>query len=154
MESFMIWVIWITVFTSIFLFAYGFIVEWGRRQRVKVRVGTLGSVPDSTLLPGAPGAKEKTSQVKAWMIQGLKTSGEWALPDQKKAPVVVHLVNYEDNPQPFTIRLVPERFFRGSRLRCSLLTLEGQKHPFSLDNGNSLRIPVINPWVILLVEKD
>jgi tight adherence protein C len=77
----MLWIIWITVFTSFFLFARGFIAVWDRRQRVKVRVGNPGPGSASPLLRHQP---KQPSGLKEWTIDKLIFAGQWALPDMNK----------------------------------------------------------------------
>jgi hypothetical protein len=76
-----------------------------------------------------------------------------ALPSQKDAPVVVHLINYADDPQPFTVQLDRERFFGDSVFTCTMLSLDGKKQQLNLKDNSILQIPTINPWAILVVEK-
>jgi tight adherence protein C len=77
----MIWIIWVTVFASFFLITYGLSAEWGRRQRLKVRLGDPGPRSVSPLLRPQT---EQPSTAKQWLIHGLTRSGQWVLPDLDK----------------------------------------------------------------------
>lgn len=77
----MLLLIWLTVFASIFLFTYGFITVWDRRQRLRVRMESTGPGAVSPLL------RHQTLQpsgLKEWVLNRLITAGEWVLPDLEK----------------------------------------------------------------------
>jgi tight adherence protein C len=76
----MIWIIWATIFATFFLLAMGFVTVWNRRQRMKVRLTSLGPESGSPLL----WAKEQSSSFPEWLLNWLSFSGQWALPDLEK----------------------------------------------------------------------
>ncbi len=72
----MIWIIWSAVFIATALMAYGLETVWHRRQRVRVRAGDPGPLPDSPFL--------RQKSTSGW-LDWLAFSGQWALPDMEKA---------------------------------------------------------------------
>ena len=94
-----------------------------------------------------------------------------ALPGQADAPVVVHLVDWSENPTPFELSLNPAVFFGNRPLKIKLLTptpFDKEQHAQvelsrsygelvetrTLDAGytTNLSLPPIKPWALLVVE--
>lgn len=75
-----------------------------------------------------------------------------AKPGDQQAPVVIHLVDWRDQPAPFAVSLDPRRFFPGQSLRVRL-ERPGQA-PESLGGGlmTTIRLPALTPWGVLVVE--
>ena len=76
----MLWTILGVVFIAMFLFAYGLSVTWARKNKVRVRADSPGPISSSTLLHPQP----RGSRFKAWSVEWLAYSGQWALPDMDK----------------------------------------------------------------------
>jgi tight adherence protein C len=77
----MIWIIWAMTFTIFFLLTFGFVTEWNRRNRVKIRVTSPDPGTESPMLRGP---KDQSSSVKEFLVQRLTVWGQWALPDLEK----------------------------------------------------------------------
>ncbi len=97
-----------------------------------------------------------------------------AKPDQADAPVVVHLLDWRDEPQPFTVAVQPEAFFGPVSLRFRLFTpvlpYDKAVHDRAFDTkdysplvrevelargvANTVELPALKPWGILVVEPD
>ena len=96
-----------------------------------------------------------------------------AVPGQPDAPVVIHLVDYSDQPAPFTITLDPLRLFGNRPMKLRLLVppeyvkgvheaAEDAKDFTPLSKSLALpggcvtmvRIPGLDPWGILVLEPD
>jgi hypothetical protein len=94
-----------------------------------------------------------------------------ALPQQPQAAVVVHLVDWSTEPQPFSVVLDPRRFFGNRSLRVRLLTpgpYDAAVHDQAAETGNMQRLsvvkeyalgrqtdielPALQPWGLLVVE--
>ena len=94
-----------------------------------------------------------------------------ALPGNRDAPVVVHLVDWSDDPAPFKLMVEPGRFFGDRPLRIRLLQpmpYARAKHEAAAETGEfeplsqavvlsegrytSVDVPALNPWGMVLVE--
>jgi len=78
-----------------------------------------------------------------------------AKPQDPAAPVVIHLVSWQDTPSPFVIRIDPRQFPSGVSKHI-LLLLPGQapRKITPTEHGNaeiSVEIPALNPWGVLLL---
>ncbi len=96
-----------------------------------------------------------------------------AQPGKADAPVVIHLVNWSDDMRPAGVILNPKRFFSGNDdLKVTLLTpkpynaavheqsqacndfsLLVETHVLARGGGNLLKVPGLDPWGVLVVEK-
>jgi hypothetical protein len=97
-----------------------------------------------------------------------------AVPGAADAPVAVHLVDWREEPQPFAVSLRPQAFFGERPLRLRLFTpglphdreahdaayrsgdYRGLVREIELARGyaNTVEIPALAPWGILVVEPD
>ena len=94
-----------------------------------------------------------------------------AIPGDTEAPVVIHLVDWSETPEPFTLALRPSRLFGDRPLRLRLFTpapFDGDVHKQAEDTHAydnlakctqladgyvaSVRVPRLSPWGILVVE--
>jgi hypothetical protein len=96
-----------------------------------------------------------------------------AQPDQPEAPVVIHLVDWREDPQSFALRLDPARFFPGRTVSATLHqpaaydatvhetaaathdheALSQQQQTLVIDTGElQLELPALNPWGILVLQ--
>jgi len=96
-----------------------------------------------------------------------------AVPGDRDAAVVIHLVDWTDAPEPFSLTLLPSAFFGSRALQFRLLTPrpyeaaehEGAEASKNYDGlvrvdaleasgakGTTLEIPALSPWGILVVE--
>jgi len=76
----MLWTILGVVFIAMFFLAYGLSVTWASKKKIEVRAGSPGPIPGSTLLHPKP----QGSRFKAWSMEWLAYSGQWALPNMDK----------------------------------------------------------------------
>jgi len=78
-----------------------------------------------------------------------------ARPQEPRAPIVVHLVNWQDNPHSFTIRINRQRFSQEALSRASFFTPGRSPQELSLkETGEAyvtLEVPSLNPWGILVL---
>ena len=96
-----------------------------------------------------------------------------AIPGEADGAVVVHLVDWSDNPQPLRLTLNPEAFFGDKPLKLTLLTpapYDKSRHAVAeetrsygrlssttpLDGGyaTSVSLPALGPWGLVVVEPD
>jgi hypothetical protein len=96
-----------------------------------------------------------------------------ALPGKVDAPVVVHLIDWSEEPQPFELSLSPGAFFGGRPLKVKLLkpaTFDKARHAraeqsqsygglvetAALEGGYTatLSLPAVTPWALLVIEPD
>ncbi|MFW6169520.1 MAG: chitobiase/beta-hexosaminidase C-terminal domain-containing protein, partial [Planctomycetota bacterium] len=96
-----------------------------------------------------------------------------ALPGKKDSPIVVHLIDWSDNPQPFELSLNPTAFFGDSPLRLTLLApapYDRARHARAEENRSygglvettaleggyqaSFSLPAVTPWALLVIEPD
>ncbi len=96
-----------------------------------------------------------------------------SLPGDEDAPVVIHLVDWSDNPQPFGVSLRPAAFFGDRSLKTTLLrptSFDKQQHAHAKESGSygdlvetvsltgghttNLSLPAVKPWAMLIVEPD
>jgi hypothetical protein len=94
-----------------------------------------------------------------------------AKPGCPNAPVVIHLINWSDAPQPFQLSLRPGIIFGGRQFRAVLITpapYQQKAHDEAFDSKNyeklvqrtvlavgqdsSVDIPPLQPWGILVLE--
>jgi hypothetical protein len=92
------------------------------------------------------------------------------LPAQPDAPIVVHLVDWSEDPQPFTVSLNPQTLFAGRPLSVSLITpepYERQAHEAAFESGDysvcskevplatghvtTCQLPPLRPWGLLVL---
>jgi len=78
-----------------------------------------------------------------------------AVPNSAEAPVVIHLLDWRDDPQPMRLQLVTRRFARQGPLRAELL--QPGREPLALDvrateTHTILEIPKLNPWGLVTVK--
>ena len=76
----MLWTTLGAVFIAMFLLAYGLSVAWARKKKIEVRADSPGPISGSTVLHPKP----RESRVKAWSMEVLAYSGQWALPNMDK----------------------------------------------------------------------
>jgi len=95
------------------------------------------------------------------------------LPGQPNTPVAVHLVDWSDQPKPFTLALDPRRLHGDRPVRVRLLTPSAydkaahdaaektrsygalsQTRPLPSGHMTMFEIPALNPWGIVVVEPD
>ena len=76
----MLWTALVVVFIAMFFFAYGLSVTWAGKNKVRVRADSPGPISGSTLLHPKP----QESRFKAWSMDWLAYSGQWALPNMDK----------------------------------------------------------------------
>jgi hypothetical protein len=97
-----------------------------------------------------------------------------ARPDEAAAPVVVHLIDWREQPQPFALSLRPRAFFGNLPLRLRLFTPGLPHDPAAHDeayrSGNysglvretalgagfvsTVSLPALAPWGVLVVEPE
>lgn len=97
-----------------------------------------------------------------------------AIPQAPDSPVVVHLVDWRAEPQPFRLALRPQAFFGGRpwrvRLCTPVLPYDRQAHDRAFETGdyarlvqettlaqgygNTFDVPALQPWGALVVEPD
>jgi hypothetical protein len=97
-----------------------------------------------------------------------------AKPGEYHAPAVVHLLDWNKEKQPFTVRVNGKRFFRDGALKFTLLVPQQQNLAYhkkaektkdfskftqtlpltgkTKDGITELAIPKLNPWALLIVE--
>lgn len=95
-----------------------------------------------------------------------------ARPGQPDAPVVIHLIDWRDQPRPVCVAVRPEAFFGSRPLRFRLFTpvlpYDKAAHDRAFDTGdydalvkesgvgldadNTIQLPGLKPWGILIVE--
>ena len=94
-----------------------------------------------------------------------------ALPGRSQAPIVVHLIDWASQPEPFTVILDPRRFFGDRPLRIRLLTpapYNAALHIQAAETGDlsewsvskeceagrqlHVDLPALSPWGMLVVE--
>ena len=76
----MMWTTLGVVFIAMFFLAYGLSVTWARKKKVEVRADSPGPISGSAMLHPRP----RESRVKAWSVEWLAYSGQWALPNMDK----------------------------------------------------------------------
>jgi len=76
----MLWTALIVVFIAMFFFAYGLLVTWANKNKVRVRADSPGPISGATLLHPKP----RGSRFKVWSMEWLAYSGQWALPNMDK----------------------------------------------------------------------
>ncbi|MCK4627030.1 MAG: hypothetical protein KAV00_17085, partial [Phycisphaerae bacterium] len=96
-----------------------------------------------------------------------------AVPGSKDKPIVIHLVEWSDKPEPFMLTLSNNRFFKDKVLAIELLVpaaYDGKIHKaaeksknftsllrktgvrwFTTDDFTDVRIPALSPWGILVI---
>jgi len=124
-----------------------------------------GDIVDSRWLDTLPPITPATRDIVAFAR---------AVPDAAERPVVVHLVDWRDEPQSFRLSLRPQAFFGGKPLRLRLCTpvlpYEREAHERAFRTGNyaglvqettlaqgyvsTVDIPALGPWGVLVVEPD
>ena len=96
-----------------------------------------------------------------------------ALPSQGNTPVVVHLVDWSADPQPFKMFLRPAAFYGDQPLKIKLLRpvpFDKEQHARVEESGSygelvetvalnggyttNLSLPAIDPWAMLVIEPD
>ena len=96
-----------------------------------------------------------------------------AVPGRTDGAVVVHLVDWSDEPRPFRVTLSPLKFFGDKPLKLTLLTpapYDETRHAkaettrsygtlvetTSLEGGyaTSISLPALNPWGLVVIEPD
>jgi hypothetical protein len=96
-----------------------------------------------------------------------------AIPGAAKAAVVVHLVDFSDDPQPFGLTLNPSAFFGEKPLKLTLLApapYDKSRHaeaeatrsygalskatPLEGGYATGVSLPALRPWGLLVVEPD
>lgn len=96
-----------------------------------------------------------------------------AAPGQSNGPVVVHLVDWSDEPRPFRISLNPMAFFGNRALKTKLLvptsydeavhekadqtrSYEALAKTIATESGyaTTVSVPALKPWGILVIEPD
>lgn len=94
-----------------------------------------------------------------------------AKPKEPRAPIVIHLVEWADEPQPFQITIEPAAFFSGRPVRWRLMTpaphdarhhrrawetkdYERLREVTELAQGpvGTLELPALSPWGILVID--
>jgi len=80
-----------------------------------------------------------------------------AKPGEATSPVVIHLIDGRDEPQPFRIRLAQARFFDSTTLQVKLLRpgngpqeLAARSDPVWV----TVQVPELRPWGILVISPD
>jgi tight adherence protein C len=76
----MLWTALGVVFIAMFILAYGLSVAWASRHKVKVRADSPGPISGAAALHPRP----HESRFKAWSMEWLAYSGQWALPNMDK----------------------------------------------------------------------
>jgi len=96
-----------------------------------------------------------------------------AVPGSKDKPIVIHLVEWSDKPEPFMLTLTSKRFFKAKWLAIELLVpaaYDGALHKaaeksknfsslvrkpgvrcYTTDDFTDIRIPALSPWGILVI---
>ena len=120
---------------------------------------------------GVPAA-EQGAAGSVFLAGGERVSvGVRAVPGRRDAPVVIHLVDWSEKPEPFTLMLRPERFFGDQPLKVSLLRpvpYRADAHGKADQTGDyralsqetllcegrvaAAAIPALDPWAIVVVE--
>lgn len=113
----------------------------------------------------------EASPVSVWSRSTRVIAVSRALPAQQDAPVAVHLIDWSETPQSFTVSLNPDSLFAGRPLRISLVTpkpYERASHDAAFDSDDyaslvtetpvaagrvtTFEIPPLRPWGILIVK--
>ncbi|TVS14834.1 MAG: hypothetical protein EA424_18130 [Planctomycetaceae bacterium] len=124
-----------------------------------------GDIVDTRWLDNLPPITLLADGVYAWAR---------AVPGESDQPVVIHLVDWRDQPQPFRLSLRPQAFFGSQPLRLRLFTpmlpYDQPTHDRAFESGdysplvqetvlaagyiNSVEIPALEPWAMLVVQPE
>jgi hypothetical protein len=77
-----------------------------------------------------------------------------AIPGKPRTPVVVHVVDWRNDPKPITAKLDSRRFFARGSLQAELLRPGSPATRLACDTKDthtSLEIPPLDPWGIVVV---
>ncbi len=97
-----------------------------------------------------------------------------AVADDLAAPLVIHLIDWRDQPQPFSLSVRPQAFFGSAPLHFRLFTpvepYEAAAHDRAFRTGDyqplvrerelargfesTLRVPALTPWGVLVVQPE
>ena len=112
----------------------------------------------------------ETRPVTVWTAPEQVYAFARALPGRPEAPAVVHLVDWSDRPQPFTVSLNPQALFAGQPVQVSLIrprpydaaahAAAEESHDYSgliteqtLASGQvtTCDLPALQPWGLLVI---
>lgn len=118
------------------------------------------NVGDFVLIENEVNSDDYYTRLREGVFSGISSSKEdilmavRAVPRNKDAPVVIHLVDMKNSQQPFSIKLNPELFFnkpaRYSLLRQGMAELP--LIPIVEGKNVSLNVPALTPWGIVIVK--
>lgn len=75
-----------------------------------------------------------------------------ALPGKPDAPLVLHLIDWRDEPQPFMLALNPLRLFGDRPLKLTLKQPGREDRVLAEGKVNSIEIPALAPWGMIVIE--
>jgi hypothetical protein len=126
---------------------------------------TGGELAEGTWLP-------QTRPVTVWAPQDEVFAFARVVPGRPEAPIVVHLVDWSDDPVPCTVSLNPQMLFAGRPIRVELITprpYERAAHEAAGTSGDyapliervtlasgpvtTCELPALRPWGLLVISR-